>query len=44
MKTIPLSFGDTENRYTAILREISLSENRDELLDIIERIVKLERK
>ncbi|CAG4694201.1 helix-turn-helix transcriptional regulator [Enterococcus faecalis] len=38
------SFGDTENRYTAILREISLSENRDELLDIIERIVKLERK
>jgi len=38
------SFGTTKNRDAAVIRELSISKNRDELLDIIERIIKLEQK
>lgn len=38
------SFENTENRYTAIFHNLSLSANQEELLDIIERIIRLEQK
>lgn len=38
------SFDNTRNRLTTILHELSLSENKDELMDIIERIINLEKK
>ncbi len=38
------SFGNTENRYTEIFHKLSILENRDEILDIIEKIINLENK
>lgn len=38
------SFGTTTNRDASIIHELSVSKNRDELLDIIERIIKLQQK
>lgn len=38
------SFEKTENKYTAILHGLSLSNNQKELIDIIEKIIKLEQK
>jgi len=38
------SFGSTTNRDAAIIHELSVSKNKEELLDIIERIIKLEQK
>lgn len=35
------SFEETENRYTTVLHGLSLSDNQEELLDIIEKIIKL---
>ncbi|MGG5342401.1 helix-turn-helix domain-containing protein [Enterococcus sp. AZ192] len=35
------SFDDTANREMVLLRELSLSKNKDELLDIIEKMIKL---
>ena len=42
----PLTFFsfNNENRYTSIFHEITLSNNKDEILDIIEKIVRLEKK
>lgn len=42
--SIFFSFGNTENRYTAIFHKLSILENRDEILDIIEKIINLENK
>lgn len=38
------SFESEENRYVALIHDISLAKNKEELLEIIERIIKLERK
>ncbi|MBO0423682.1 helix-turn-helix domain-containing protein [Enterococcus plantarum] len=38
------SFEETENKYSTILHGLSLSDNQEELLEIIERIIKLEQK
>ncbi|MGM0112529.1 helix-turn-helix domain-containing protein [Enterococcus sp. DIV0187] len=38
------SFKGTENKYSPILHGLSLSANQEELLDIIDRIIKLENK
>lgn len=38
------SFENSAKREFAIIHELSVSKNRDELLDIIERIIKLEQK
>ena len=38
------SFRSTPNRDASIIHELSVSKNRDELLDIIERIIKLQQK
>ena len=38
------SFESEENRYIALVHDISLAKNKEELLEVIERIIKLERK
>lgn len=38
------AFKNTENRFIEILHELSLSNNEDEILDVIEKIIKLVRK
>ena len=38
------SFGTTTNREAAVIHALSLSKNKDELLNIIERIVNIEQK
>ncbi|AND72607.1 MULTISPECIES: helix-turn-helix domain-containing protein [Enterococcus] len=38
------SFGTTTNREAAVIHALSISKNKDELLNIIERIIKLEQK
>ena len=38
------SFGTTTNREVAVIHALSLSKNKDELLNIIERIVNIEQK
>lgn len=38
------SFDTATNRYVSIAHEISISSNKEELLDIIERIINLEKK
>lgn len=37
------SFESEKNRYTMLLHEISLAKNKEELLEVIEGIVKLEK-
>lgn len=38
------SFKDTENRNVALINKISVSQNKEELLDVIERIIELDKK
>lgn len=38
------SFESEENRYVGLIHDISLAKNKEELLEIIERIIKLEKK